>query len=803
MGSISDLTVGSVADHARRLMDLGATATTLEETAQVLAEYARRELGNERDVVLARVFRTMPFGQLPEALRAKATEAASKDTVLEPSTRCLVLIGTSGVDEAWCRRTESRGHQVIPLPSETAVAQLPMVARLVASLGFDVAEVVRPGADLTLELGDRSCGVLHIEDAAGSAHVPAQESFVKPYEVRSVLGCGGALPSGELFVLILFARSRISAEVADLFRILAVSLKGALTPRDLGPYFSDGANGSTTRRAASSAGTSRPLPGRDSLVDAPVSPEPGTAEDRLTDLFESLGQMGTWEWSVGGDEVEWSDELYRIYGVDRAAFRPTFEGYLARVHEDDRERVQQTLQTTLGTEDAFDFNERIVRSSGEVRHLRSVGVVERDADGRPTRLRGACRDLTEARRAQEEAKRALYDLVSERAERAAADTVRRHLALLFENIPALMCFTVGSEHRYELVNPAMAEFLGRDDLVGKTVTEALPELVDQGFVELLDEVYRSGKPYVGNEQSAWVARSEGEKEEGYFNFVYQPLMDDRGAVLGILAHAVNVTEQVTARQNVEAVAEELSAITEQLEQSNRELERSNRELARSNRELDQFAYAASHDLKAPLRAISHLASWVARDLGDQINDQAAENLMLLRGRVERMQAMIDGILAFSRAGRIHGSVRSVSIGELVDDVLGMLEGRDGVEVVKKADVPPFDAEVLPLRQVIHNLLTNAIRHAHSKVTVEATLRADDLVEVAISDDGEGIAPEHHQRIWQLFQTLTPRDEGGGTGIGLAIVGRLVEDQRTEAVVESTVGEGATFRFSWPRKPLRR
>lgn len=801
MGSISDLTVGAVADHARRVRDVAASASTFEEAAQALAEYARRQLGDERDVVLARVFRTMPLHQLPEDIAAKATQGAPSDVTLEPTTRCLALMGTSGVEEAWCTRARSEAHQAIPLPSETAVAKLPMVAQLLASLGYDLAEVVKPDADLMLELGDRTCGVLHIDDAVESPHVPAQEHFVEPYEVSSVLGCGGALPSGELFVLMLFVRSTVGAEVADLFRILAVSIKGALTRHDLGPYFVKGGVDSVVSEAPQAHASRSNLP--PSISDIPFATEPSTtAEGRLTRLFESLGQMGSWEWKVGSERVEWSDELFKIYGVDRAGFEPSFESYLARVHEGDRKRVQETLERTLATEDAFDFNERIVRPCGEIRHLRSVGVVDRDDDGRPLRLRGACRDLTEPQRAREEAKRALYELVSERAERAAADTVRDQLALLFENVPALMALTVGSEHRYELVNPPMASFLGRKDLVGKTLAEALPELAGQGFLALLDEVYRSGKPYIGTEQRAWVTTPEGKREEGYFNFVYQPLFDETGATLRILAHAVNVTEQVTARQNVEAVAEELSALTEQLEQSNGELAKSNRELARSNRELDQFAYAASHDLKAPLRAISHLTSWIVRDLGDKVTDQAAENLTLLRGRVERMQELIDGILEFSRAGRIRGSVRSVSIDEIVEDVVGMIAVPDGIEVVTEAMVPPFDVEVLPLRQVIHNLLTNAVHYARSKVTVQATLD-DDAVVIAISDDGEGIAAEHHERIWQLFQTLTPRDEGGGTGIGLAIVKRLLEDQQSEAIVESTVGEGATFRFRWPKNPLRR
>jgi light-regulated signal transduction histidine kinase (bacteriophytochrome) len=224
-------------------------------------------------------------------------------------------------------------------------------------------------------------------------------------------------------------------------------------------------------------------------------------------------------------------------------------------------------------------------------------------------------------------------------------------------------------------------------------------------------------------------------------------------------------------------------------------------LEQTNRELDQFAYVASHDLKAPLRGIANLAQWIEEDLGDQVTGESREHLRLLRGRVNRMDALIEGVLAYSRAGRVRGEVEYVDTANLVAIVLELL-APNGVTVNVQPRLPTLVTERVPLQQVFMNLIGNAIKYGRpvgGVVAISAEEKGD-LVQFSIADNGPGIAPQYHERIWQIFQTLAPRDEVEGTGIGLSVVRKLVEMRGGRAWVESDVGAGTTFFFTWPRRP---
>jgi signal transduction histidine kinase len=346
--------------------------------------------------------------------------------------------------------------------------------------------------------------------------------------------------------------------------------------------------------------------------------------------------------------------------------------------------------------------------------------------------------------------------------------------------------TEGPEHVGRVANGRIREIVGTHrDLVGRGVREALPELEGQPFFGLLDGVYATGEPFIGNDVPALIDRDgDGVSEEYFFNLAYQPLREADGTVYGIMVLAVEVTEQVRARQEVERKAEELVRLADALE--------------RSNRELDQFAYVASHDLKAPLRGIANLTQWIEEDLGDKVTGESAEHMRLLKGRVHRMEALIDGILTYSRAARTRALPEPVDTGALLAEVVDLLAPPSGVVRVS-ADMPTILAERVPLQQVLGNLVGNALKHGRSEAPrVEVTWRAaPDAVELIVRDNGPGIAPEFHGRIWGIFQTLEARDKVEGTGIGLAVVKKIVESRGGRVWVESALGAGAAFHVRWP------
>lgn len=227
-------------------------------------------------------------------------------------------------------------------------------------------------------------------------------------------------------------------------------------------------------------------------------------------------------------------------------------------------------------------------------------------------------------------------------------------------------------------------------------------------------------------------------------------------------------------------------------------------LARSNADLDHFAYVASHDLKAPLRGIANLAQWIEEDLDDVLTGDSREHLRMLRGRVDRLEGLINGILAYSRAGK-RVSAERVDVGGLVREVVELIDPPPSVAIRVVEPMPTLTAERVPLTQVFMNLITNAIKHGHpggAEVTVAAEA-SDGSVRFSVRDNGPGIAPQFHERIWGIFQTLRGRDEVEGAGIGLSIVRKIAESRGGQAWVESEEGRGATFYVRWPIESVER
>jgi PAS domain S-box-containing protein len=245
-------------------------------------------------------------------------------------------------------------------------------------------------------------------------------------------------------------------------------------------------------------------------------------------------------------------------------------------------------------------------------------------------------------------------------------------------------------------------------------------------------------------------------------------------------------ERARAEANLRRKAEELARITVLLE-------------AR-NRELDQFAYVTSHDLKAPLRGIANLSQWIEEDLGEHITPESRNHLELLRGRVNRMEALIDGLLQYSRIGRTSSDVQLVDVAAMLDEIVDMYVSGEAVEVVIGPGMPTLRSERLPLQQVFQNLIGNAVKHRAERplrVEISAEDRGDRFA-FHVADNGPGIDPQYHERIFGIFQTLQPRDKVEGSGLGLALVKKIVEHRGGQVWVNSREGEGATFSFLWPK-----
>ncbi len=234
-----------------------------------------------------------------------------------------------------------------------------------------------------------------------------------------------------------------------------------------------------------------------------------------------------------------------------------------------------------------------------------------------------------------------------------------------------------------------------------------------------------------------------------------------------------------------------------------QIQRRQHDLERSNRDLDQFAYVASHDLKAPLRAIASLSSWIEEDIEDLLSAESREHLDLLRRRVQRMDNLIDGILEYSRAGRLGHEGERVDVRQLLEEVIELQAPPRGFTIAITSEMPVFTVRRLRLEQVFANLINNAIKYHHraaGRIEIRAR-RQDGFFEFEVADDGPGIAPQHHEKVFMMFQTLQPRDQVESTGLGLSLVKKLVEEEGGEIHLESDLGAGSRFRFTWPVEPI--
>lgn len=270
------------------------------------------------------------------------------------------------------------------------------------------------------------------------------------------------------------------------------------------------------------------------------------------------------------------------------------------------------------------------------------------------------------------------------------------------------------------------------------------------------------------------------------------IRDDHGKPIRMLGCHTDVTALHQAQN-------ELSDANERLEAAVAER---TRELQQQNRQLERFASVIAHDIKAPLRGIVLASGWLADELGEDITASVKESIDFVTSRAHRAAALIDGVLAYTRAAQMKPKLTEVATDELLEHVVGGLDLRDGVEVSYEGTFPVLVADRSQLHQVFQNLIENAAYHSAPmpcSIIVRGKTKQG-VAEFAVVDDGPGIDPKHHEQVFELLSTLQSRDVRDTTGVGLAICRWLVESWKGQIGVESEVGKGATFSFT---VPLRR
>ncbi|HSF69537.1 MAG TPA: PAS domain S-box protein [Nitrospira sp.] len=517
-------------------------------------------------------------------------------------------------------------------------------------------------------------------------------------------------------------------------------------------------------------------------------------EERLS-LAQQVSQIGVFDWNLKTGINTWSPELYAIYGFTPEQFGNTREAWERCLHPEDREQMIQAVERSRISGKAEDREFRIVRPNGETRWLAGRWRWVKDEEGRPARLTGVNFDITERKRIDETARE---HEARTRADRRQSERATAHLAAIVQSSDDAII----SKDLSGIImswNQAAERLFGyrAEEMIGQTVLKLIPPDRQNEERDILEKISR-GEMITTYE----TVRRRKDGTDFHVSLTISPLFDGQGRVIGASKIARDVTEQKRAQDLLRDRERALTA-------ANDELNQQKAGLAEVNRELQGFSYSVSHDLRAPLRTIDAYVRIVEEDHGSELNDEVRRCLGIVKKAAGQAGELIDDLLEFSRLGRVGMDMRPTEMTALAREVaeeLALTEGQRTVDLTIR-DLPPCQGDWRLLKLVWANLLSNAFKFTRSRALPQIEVgwlpddRQPDASVYYVKDNGVGFDMKYVHKLFTVFQRLHLKDEFEGTGVGLAIVHRIVQRHGGRVWAEGKVDGGATFHFSL-RKAMR-
>ncbi|MEK9765055.1 MAG: PAS domain-containing protein [Thalassolituus sp.] len=497
-------------------------------------------------------------------------------------------------------------------------------------------------------------------------------------------------------------------------------------------------------------------------------------DENLFSWFEQGATDGLWYWDLLNPEQEWlSPRFKEVFGYEEDEIPHTSEWWQKNIFPEDLPAVLDNFEKHKADPDhPYDQVVRYRHKTGKTIWVRCRGLIIRDEHGEASRMLGAHTDVTavmESLQRQQQSENQLTSAIKELNEINSLALSSSEVGTWYWDMNTNTIFWDPTMYALYDIDQS-GDRLNIDDWWSRVHPDECERL------QLKIQAALEGAPY---KEVFRVIHRNGKTR--YLKATATVYFNDTGAPTHMRGANWDITEEISRQQ----------------------------ELERSNQDLSTFAYIASHDLKAPLRGIRQLASWIEEDLPD-VPDSVAGHIDLMKGRISRLESLLDDILAYSRAGRLpeEKTREVVDSHQLISEIWDVLSPPPDAQLILKGGFPTLSTHKSLLEQVIMNLLSNAIKHRDSTpctVTVWSEPAAEaNMHRFHIADANPVIAEKYHDRIFQMFQTLRPRDEVEGSGMGLAITKKQVEGKGGQLTLQihpqTSAGIHNEFTFTWPDEP---